>query len=39
VHSRQECLIALQAAYLRSNFVEERRKLMQSWADFVLTAG
>jgi integrase len=27
----------VQAAYLRSNFVEERRKLMQSWADFVLT--
>ena len=26
----------VQAAYLRSNFVEERRKLMQSWADFVL---
>jgi integrase len=29
----------VQAAYLRSNFVEERRKLMQAWADFVLTAG
>jgi integrase len=29
----------VQAAYLRSNFVEERRKLMQSWADFVLTTG
>ena len=28
----------VQAAYLRSNFVEERRKLMQSWADFILTA-
>jgi integrase len=26
----------VQAAYLRSNFVEERRKLMQSWADFIL---
>ncbi len=26
----------VQAAYLRSSFIEERRELMQLWADFVL---
>ncbi len=28
----------VQAAYLRSNFVEERCTLIQSWADFILAA-